>query len=162
MFGRVCLHQISHRARSRICFLRAALCNLDCRCPRHLASNIPGPERFPDGPTALGSNAMTHAGSRESIVGEARQGWAMGDPALYPSESSILPVSKITSTTAQSLQAKTHSLQLDATDLPSPGFLRPLQGLSFPGEVRSLGVVPVPEGHQRTIPIGILLPWWQL
>ena len=67
-----------------------------------LASNIPGPERFPDGPTASESNAMTHAGSRESIVGEARQGWAMGDPALYPSESSILPVSKITSTTAQS------------------------------------------------------------
>ena len=108
------------------------------------------------------SKAMTHAGSRESIVGEARQGWAMDDPALYPSWRSILPVSKITSTTAQSLQAKTYSLQLDATDLPPPGFLGPLQGLPLPGEVRSLGVVPVPEGHQRTIPIGILRPWWQL
>ena len=146
MHGSTRSHQILWRGRFVSCVLRTII-----QMPA-----APGLEHSRTQKIPRQSNAMTHSGSRESRIGEARQG-GQGMTHLYTRAGR-------TSCQYQTLLplllnlAKTVSLQPDASDFPTPGLLGPLQGFPLSSEVRSMGVVPVPGGHQWTTSIGCLRP----
>ena len=100
------------------------------------------------------SNAMTHSGSRETRIGEARQ-FGQWTTHLYTRAGRTSCQYQTFLPPLPSL-AKTFSLQLDATDFPTPRLLRLLQGFNLPSAVRQMGGVPVRARHQWTISIGCL------
>ena len=102
------------------------------------------------------SNGMTHSGSREIRIGEARQG-GQGTTHLYTRAGRTSCQYQTLLPPLPSL-SKTVSLQLNASDFSTPGLLRPFQSFPLSSEVRWMGGVPVPGEHQWTTPIRCLRP----